>query len=114
MRYQESDQWLTRTAIPNKLKIHRFRTETSMTYVRTRRHVQVVQILVCVGALATVSWSADYGKVTTSKVAEGVYLLTTAPYGDVGFGGNSVAIITDEGVVMFDTSGTPATGQTIL
>ena len=85
-----------------------------MTCVRTRRHVQVVQILLCVGALATVSWSADYGKVTTSKVAEGVYLFTTAPYGDVGFGGNSVAIITDEGVVMFDTSGTPATGQTIL
>jgi len=85
-----------------------------MTCVRTRRHVQVVQLLVCIAALATVSRGADYGKVTTSKVAEGVYLFTTSPYGDVGFGGNAVAIITDEGVVMFDTSGTPDTGQTIL
>lgn len=85
-----------------------------MTSVRTTSHLQVVQVLVCVGALAAASWGADYGKLTTSKVAEGVYLFTTAPYGDFGFGGNSVAIITDEGVVMFDTSGIPATGQTIL
>jgi len=74
----------------------------------------IMEVLVCLCALATGGWCADYGKVTTSKVAEGVYLFTTSPYGDVGFGGNSVAIITDEGVVMFDTSGTPATGETIL
>src|SRR3954451_25194272 len=85
-----------------------------MTSARTRMHFQAVQAFVYVGVLAATSWGADSGKVTTSKVAEGVYLFTTAPYGDVGFGGNSVAIITDEGVVMFDTSGTPATGQTIL
>ena len=87
-----------------------------MTCVRTRSRLQVrvVQALVCVCALAAVSWGANYGKVRTSKVAEGVYLFTTSPYGDVGFGGNSVAIITDEGVVMFDTGGTPETGQTIL
>jgi cyclase len=85
-----------------------------MTSVKTRMHLQSVQAFVCVCALAANSWGADYGKVTSSKVAEGVYLFTTSPYGDVGFGGNSVAIITDEGVVMFDTSGTPATGQTIL
>jgi cyclase len=58
--------------------------------------------------------AADFGKVTMSKVADGVYLFTTARYGDVGFGGNSVAIVTDEGVVMFDTSGTPASGQAIV
>ena len=58
--------------------------------------------------------AADSGKVTMSKVADGVYLFTTSRYGDVGFGGNSVAIVTSEGVVMFDTSGTPASGQTIL
>jgi glyoxylase-like metal-dependent hydrolase (beta-lactamase superfamily II) len=49
-----------------------------------------------------------------STVAEGVYLFTTSSYGDVGFGGNSVAILTDDGVVMFDTSGTPDSGRAIL
>lgn len=58
--------------------------------------------------------ATDYGKVTISKVAEGVYLFTTSRYGDVGFGGNAIAILTDEGVVMFDTSGTPASAQAIL
>lgn len=76
--------------------------------------IRVVRVLAGICGLAVVSWGADYGKVSTSKIAEGVYLFTTFPYGDVGFGGNSVAIITDEGVVMFDTSGTPATGQVIL
>ena len=57
---------------------------------------------------------AEYGKVTCTKVAEGVYLFQTTRYGDVGFGGNSVAILSDDGVVMFDTSGTPASAQTIL
>jgi glyoxylase-like metal-dependent hydrolase (beta-lactamase superfamily II) len=73
-----------------------------------------MQVLVFLCALPTIGWCADYGKVSVSKVAAGVYLFTTSSYGDVGFGGNSVAIITDEGVVMFDTSGTPATARTIL
>jgi cyclase len=81
---------------------------------RSRLRLRHMQGLVAVCALATVSWCADYGKVTMSRVAEGVYLFTTSPYGNVGFGGNSVAIITDEGVVMFDSSGTPASGQAIL
>ena len=65
-------------------------------------------------ALPSASKAADYGKVAATRVAEGVYLFTTSRYGDVGFGGNSVAILTGEGVVMFDTSGTPASAQAIL
>jgi len=72
----------------------------------------------CIGlAILTLICSAkaaDSGKVTSSKVAEGVYLFTTSRYGDVGFGGNAVAILTDDGVVMFDTSGTPSSAQAIL
>jgi hypothetical protein len=49
--------------------------------------------------------------VTTSKVADGIYLFQTSRYGDVGFGGNAVAILTDDGVVMFDSSGTPASAH---
>jgi glyoxylase-like metal-dependent hydrolase (beta-lactamase superfamily II) len=58
--------------------------------------------------------TADYGKVTMSKVADGIYLFTTSPYGDVGFGGNAVAILTGEGVVMFDTGGTLAADEDFL
>ena len=68
-----------------------------------------------VGGDGAVVWAdGGYGKVTSSKVAEGIYLFTTTPYGDVGFGGNAVAILTEEGVVLFDTGGTPAGAQVIL
>jgi glyoxylase-like metal-dependent hydrolase (beta-lactamase superfamily II) len=56
----------------------------------------------------------DYGKVTCHKVAEGVYLFTTTPYADVGLSGNSVAILSDEGVLVFDSNATPETAATVL
>ena len=58
--------------------------------------------------------AADYGKVTGQKVAEGVYLFTTTPYADVGLSGNSVAILSDEGVLVFDSNATPETAATVL
>jgi len=76
--------------------------------------VAVMRVLVCLCALASVDAGAEYGKVAMAKIAAGVYLFTTSRYGDVGFGGNSVAILTDDGVVMFDTSGTPASAKAIL
>ena len=68
----------------------------------------------CVLWLTACCAAADYGKVTRHKVADGVYLFTTTPYADVGFCGNSVAIITSDGVLVFDTGATPETAQTIL
>jgi len=56
----------------------------------------------------------DYGKVTSHKVAEGVYLFTTTPYADVGLSGNSVAIISNDGVLVFDSDATPETAATVL
>ena len=64
--------------------------------------------------LAAFCGAADYGKVTGHKVADGVYLFTTTPYADVGLSGNSVAILTDEGVLVFDSSATPETAATVL
>ena len=49
-----------------------------------------------------------------TQVAEGVYLFQTAPYGDVGLDGNSVAIVGDTGVLVFDTNGTPAAAAAVL
>lgn len=71
-------------------------------------------LVIALIVVASASSASDSGVVTSSKVAEGVYLFTTSRYGDVGFGGNAVAILTAEGVVLFDTSGTPASGQAIL
>jgi cyclase len=56
----------------------------------------------------------DFGKVASQKVAEGVYLFTTTPYGDVGLSGNSVAVLSDDGVLVFDANGTPETAETVL
>jgi cyclase len=76
-----------------------------------RLRIALIAIFFCVPALIRAS---EYGKVTMSKVADGVYLFRTTPYGDVGLGGNAVAILGEDGVVLFDTSGTPASGEAIV
>ena len=47
-------------------------------------------------------------------VAPGVMLFMTAPYGDVGLDGNSVAIVSSDGVLVFDANGTPAAAAAVL
>ena len=49
-----------------------------------------------------------------SEVAPGVYLFSTPPYSDVGLDGNSVVIISDGGVLVFDSNGTPAVAAAVL
>jgi glyoxylase-like metal-dependent hydrolase (beta-lactamase superfamily II) len=51
---------------------------------------------------------------TRTEVAPGVHLFQTQPYGDVGLDGNSVAIIGDDGVLVFDANGTPAAARAVL
>ncbi|HEY2360887.1 MAG TPA: MBL fold metallo-hydrolase [Candidatus Angelobacter sp.] len=71
-------------------------------------------ILLCLAFLSSTAQAKDYGKVTGQKVAEGVYLFTTTPYADVGLSGNSVAILTDEGILVFDSNAMPETATTVL
>jgi cyclase len=49
-----------------------------------------------------------------TEVAPGVYLFSTPPYSDVGLDGNSVVIVSDEGVLVFDSNGTPAAAAAVL
>ena len=49
-----------------------------------------------------------------TEVAPGVYLFATAPYSDVGLDGNSVVILSDDGVLVFDANGTPAAATAVL
>lgn len=48
------------------------------------------------------------------QVADGVYVFMTPPYGEVGLDGNSVVILSNEGVLVFDTNGTPAAAEAVL
>jgi cyclase len=70
--------------------------------------------LFCAATLSVPCFGDEYGKVTSEKIAEGVYLFTISSYGDVGMCGNSVAILTEECVLMFDSTSTPATASTVL
>lgn len=59
-------------------------------------------------------FAADYGKVSMKQVTDGVLLFNVTPYGDVGMSGNSVAIVSDDCVVVFDSTAIPQTATTVL
>jgi glyoxylase-like metal-dependent hydrolase (beta-lactamase superfamily II) len=50
----------------------------------------------------------------TTELAPGIVLFTTPSYGDVGLDGNSIAILSRDGVLVFDTNGTPAASAAVL
>ena len=74
----------------------------------TRRWVAIALLL----AVSTVT--AQRPDPMRIQVAEGIYLFRTAPYGEVGLDGNSIAIIGSDGVLVFDTNGTPAAAAAVL
>ena len=59
---------------------------------------------------------ADYVRPAPEKieVAKGIYLFVSKPYGEVGMDGNSVAIVSRDGVLVFDTNATPASSALVL
>jgi glyoxylase-like metal-dependent hydrolase (beta-lactamase superfamily II) len=74
----------------------------------------LLRVVAVAMALCSASSARDFGKVSTHKVAEGIYLFTTTGYGDAGLCGNSVAIVSDDSVLVFDSGGIPETAQVIL
>ena len=48
------------------------------------------------------------------EIAPGVYAYMTAPYGAVGLDGNSVVLLSRDGVLVFDSNGTPAAAAAVL
>ena len=57
----------------------------------------------------------DYtAHVTMQKVGDGVYLFTSSRHGDVGFVGNSVAVLSDGGVLVFDAGCVPSDSAAVL
>lgn len=72
---------------------------------------------ICAAAAAICSISAgarERPAPTRVEVSPGIYVFSTAPYGDVGLDGNSIAITSRDGVLVFDSNGTPAAAAAVL
>jgi glyoxylase-like metal-dependent hydrolase (beta-lactamase superfamily II) len=48
------------------------------------------------------------------EVAPGVFVFMTAPYGGVGLDGNAIVVVSRDGVLVFDSNGTPAAAARVL
>jgi glyoxylase-like metal-dependent hydrolase (beta-lactamase superfamily II) len=48
------------------------------------------------------------------EVADGIYLFASSAYGDVGLDGNSIVIVSSDGVLVFDSNGTPAAAASVI
>ena len=72
----------------------------------------------CVALLAVFVlplFARDYtARLSTQKLGDGFYLFTSSRHGDVGFVGNSVAILSDEGVLVFDAGCVPSDSAAVL
>jgi len=64
--------------------------------------------------LADAASARPHAAPTRTDVADGIYLFSTPAYFDVGLDGNSVVIVSDEGVLVFDSNGTPAAAAAVL
>lgn len=78
------------------------------------RVVRRFLVLFALGALLLGAAHAPQPVPTCTEAAPGVFVFRTAPYGDVGLDGNSVAIVSDDGVLVFDANGTPAAARAVL
>src|SRR6476620_6982104 len=67
-------------------------------------------VLVCTIAVAAQNRRAP----TKTEIAPGIVLFETPSYGDVGLDGNSIAVLSRDGVLVFDTNGTPAAAAAVL
>lgn len=71
-------------------------------------------VLAAPGGVASAAPAPAPANPQHSEPVSGVHVFQTAPYGDVGLDGNSVAILTNEGVVVFDANGTPAAAREVI
>lgn len=63
---------------------------------------------------SSTAWALGRPAPEKSEIAEGVFLFKTASYGDVGLDGNSVVVLASDGVLVFDSNGTPAAAEAVL
>jgi glyoxylase-like metal-dependent hydrolase (beta-lactamase superfamily II) len=79
----------------------------------TIRRAALLFLAVC-SITAAAQTSRNRTPPVRTELAPGIFLYSTAPYGDVGLDGNSIAVLSSDGVLMFDSNGTPSASAAIL
>jgi cyclase len=80
-----------------------------------KEHMSKLRLLIAVVLVGTVAVTAQSRRApSTTELAPGIFMFQTPGYGDVGLDGNSIAILSREGVLVFDTNGTPAASAAVL
>ena len=67
---------------------------------------------ICLLALTPAAQPAPVAP-TKTEIAPGIFLFSRPGYGDVGLDGNSI-VVTCDGVLVFDTNGTPSASAAVL
>jgi glyoxylase-like metal-dependent hydrolase (beta-lactamase superfamily II) len=97
-----------RSALTQVARRTGFAAQSSNLVMTIRRALFVA--LACSTAVAAQNRPAP----SKTELAPGVFLFQTASYGDVGLDGNSIAVLSRDGVLVFDTNGTPAASAAVL
>jgi len=77
-----------------------------------RRLIAIAAALACLLPFSTAG--QDGRAPIRTELAPGIFLFSTPPYGDVGLDGNAIAILSTDGVLVFDSNGTPAAAAAVL
>jgi cyclase len=75
---------------------------------------RVIAIATALCALPLTSLGQGGQAPSRTELAPGIFLFSTPGYGDVGLDGNSIAILSRDGVLVFDTNGTPGASAAVL
>ena len=73
----------------------------------------VSSVLLCLVCSLTVT-AQNRPAPSRTEISPGIHLFSTPPYGDVGLDGNSIAVVSTDGVLVFDSNGTPAASAAVL
>jgi cyclase len=78
-----------------------------------RRRAVLIVLTICFLPLTPIA-QAPVVVPTKTELAPGIFLFSRPGYGDVGLDGNSIVITSRDGVLVFDTNGTPGASAAVL
>jgi len=87
---------------------------SSIALTATRSLSLSLALVVALAPAPAPAHALEHPAPTRTQVADGIYLFATPPYGDVGLDGNSIVILSNDGVLVFDSNGTPAAAAAVL
>ncbi len=75
---------------------------------------RTIALVIATGLLLPLVAAPSHAAPRKIEIAPGVFVFMTAPYGAVGLDGNSVVVVSRDGVLVFDSNGTPAAAAAVL